>query len=75
MAWLNGDDSSYCIEYLDERDNVIMVMDQDGKYYQPEENPDGSVKVDRYGFSSPDKAKRIFLNAQLNGSQSRLGQL
>lgn len=70
MAWLNGDDSSYCIEYLDERDNVIMVMDQDGKYYQPEENPDGSVKVDRYGFSSPDKAKRIFLNAQLNGSQS-----
>lgn len=70
MAWLNGDDSSYCIEYLDEQDNVIMVMDQDGKYYPPEKNPDGSVKVYRFGFSSPDKTKRIFLNAQLNGSQS-----
>lgn len=70
MSWLNQDGSSYCIEYLDNAGNVIMVMDQSGKYYQPAKNPDGTVKVDRFGFSSPDKAKPIFLNARLNGSQS-----
>ncbi len=67
MLWLG---ENYCIEYLDDRDNVIMIRSHDGKYYGPQRDENGSVRRDESGFALADMARPVSFNAQLNGSQS-----
>lgn len=67
MLWLG---ENYCIEYLDDRGDVVMIRAHDGKYYSPQRNEDGSVVRDGSGFALADTKSPVSFNAQLNGSQS-----
>jgi len=65
MLWLGN---NYSVEYLDADENVIMVQNNQGKFFEPKKNSDGSIYRDINGFAQPDSKKPVKLNAQLNGS-------
>lgn len=65
MLWL-GD--NYSVEYLNSDGRVVMLMDHNGKFYEPQRGEDGRAIRDEDGFVVVDKDKEIKMNAQLNGS-------
>lgn len=67
MLWLG---ENYCIEYLDDRGDVVMIRAHDGKYYSPQRNEDGSVVRDGSGFALADTKSPVSFNAQLNGAKA-----
>jgi len=64
MLWLGG---NYGVEYLDADDNVVMVMDHQGKFYEPQIK-NGEVVRDESGFALPNKDKPVSFNSQISGS-------
>ncbi len=65
MLWMG---ENYSVEYLDDSDNVIMIMDYSGKYYEPQKDSDGNVVRDKNGFAIADTSRKVSINAQVNGS-------
>lgn len=64
MLWLK---ENYCIEYLDDHGDVVMIRAHDGKYYEPQMDENGALR-DVNGFALADMTKPVSFNAQLNGS-------
>lgn len=67
MLWLG---ENYCIEYLDDQGEVVMIRAHDGKYYGPQRDENGSVVRDGSGFALADTSKPVSFNAQVNGSKN-----
>lgn len=66
MLWLG---ENYSIEYLDNANNVIMVMAHNGEYYLPQRDENGAVIRDENGFAKADTTRDpVSMNAQVNGS-------
>jgi len=65
MLWLG---ENYAIEYLNEQDEVVMVMDHKGGFYEPQRDENGAVVRDESGFALPDIKKPVSINAKVSGS-------
>ncbi len=66
MLWLG---KNYSVEYLNDDDEVVMVMAHDGKFYEPKKTNNGEVARDENGFAQADMTtKPLQMNAQVSGS-------
>ena len=65
MLWLGN---HYGVEYLDGNNNVVMVMDHQGGFYEPLRDASGNIVRDDSGFALPNTEKSVSFNAQVSGS-------
>lgn len=65
MLWL-GD--HYSVEYLNSQDEVVMVMDHNGGFYEPLRDESGNVIRDESGFALANTSKPVSFNSQISGS-------